>query len=168
MNALITRAVSKAFAIAGLAFFAGSVLASDGGMARGNLSIEIDGPPDQVAITQAYLVSGPDSLDAAKITRRIIFSAADMRPAIEACADANCALYFSQERVWVSLDDEAMMSWHAQINDKQASGMTSRAGLVLTTDKPDRVAGTLKLDMMGVKANIEFDAPLVTQSSPAE
>ena len=168
MNTLITRTVSTALAVATFTFFAPLVFAVDGGMAKGELSITFDGAPDHIAITNAYLVSGPDSLEPTKMTRRLIFSAADVGPAITACADANCALYSSKERVWVALDDATTMSWHAQINDKQASGMTSRSGLVLATDEPNHLAGTLKLDMMGVKANIEFDAHLMSQSPPSE
>ncbi len=168
MNTHFARAIFMTLVVTGLAFFALPIFAADAGTAKGTLSITVDGPPSRVEIAHAYLVTGGDSLAPTKVTRRLIFTATDVSRVIKACADADCAMYSIEEGMWIQLDDPTTLSWHAHIKSNQVGGMTSRSGLVLTTDKPDHLAGTITLDTMGVKTRIEFDAPLVKQSPAPE
>ncbi|MEO8460018.1 MAG: hypothetical protein ABI451_05775 [Dokdonella sp.] len=161
MNTPITRVIAIASVVTVMVLFALPIRAADGGSAKGALSVTGDGEPGHIEIANAYLVAGADSLEPNKIVRRVIFTSTDVRPVIEACSDADCAMYSIEEGMWIQLDDATMMSWWAKVKPVQISGMTGRSGLVLTTDKPDHLAGTLTLDTMGVKTRIEFDAPLV-------
>jgi len=128
--------------------------------ARGTLTVETESKPASVELAHAYLVSGPDTFDAKKITRRIVFTKSDERAAIAACSDVSCATLSSSDGMTIDLGEQSMASWWAHVHPMQYSGMSPSA-LKLSADSAERVAGTFQLDSGGAKASIVFDAPLV-------
>ena len=128
--------------------------------ARGTLVVQAEDKPLSVELRHAYLVIGPDTFETGKTTRRMVFAADDLRAMIEACKDIRCATMISSDGLVLELDDASTRYW-AHVRPMQYSGSLDRGGLVLHTDKPDRVEGTVKLNNSGVTTTVEFDAALV-------
>ena len=135
--------------------------ASAADSAQGTLVVQGEDKPLSMELSHAYFITGPDDLDATKITRRLLFTGADVRSTIAACEQSDCAMYSFSEGMWVQIDDTSTMRWWGKVKPVQQSGMLNRSALVLTTDQPDRLAGTLTLDNSGKPAKITFDASLV-------
>jgi hypothetical protein len=150
-------------ALAAMIFFSATLaLAAGSDSAKGTLTVETEkNKPASVELAHAYLVSGPDTFDPKKTTRRIVFTKIDERATIEACGDVSCATLSSSDGITVELGDEPAASWWAHVRPMQYSGMSQTGDLKLSADTAERVAGTFKIGMSGVKASIEFDAPLV-------
>jgi len=149
--------------LAGAAFHA---LAADS--AKGTLKMTSEGKPVSEEITHVYYITGPDSFAPEQTTRRLIFATTDTTAAIAACADARCAMSSIGNGITVELEAETPMArWWAHIRPTQQSGMGNRSIVSLTTDTPERVAGTLKIDSLGVKATITFDAELAKAFGPS-
>jgi len=138
-----------------------SVLAAGSDSAKGTLTVETESKPASVELAHAYLVSGPDTFDAKKTTRRIVFTKADERATIEACSDVSCATLSSSDGMTVELGDGSTANWWAHVHPMQYSGMSDPGDLKLGTDTAERVAGTFKIGTSGVKTSVVFDAPLV-------
>jgi len=134
--------------------------AASGDSAKGTLTVETESKPASVELAHAYLISGPDTFEAKKITRRIVFTKSDERATIEACSDVSCATLSASDGMTIDLGEESMASWWAHVQPMQYSGMSPTA-LKLSADGAERVAGTFNLAGGGVKASIVFDAPLV-------
>ncbi|HZX91870.1 MAG TPA: hypothetical protein VFE67_14605 [Rudaea sp.] len=140
---------------------AASALAAGSDSAKGTLTVETESKPASIELAHAYLVSGPDTFDPKKITRRIVFTKTDERATIEACSDVSCATLSSSDGMTVELGDEPTASWWAHVHPMQYSGMSQEGDLKLSADTDKRVAGTFKIGTSGVKTSVEFDAPLV-------
>ena len=139
---------------------AAPALAAGGDLAKGTLTVETESKPASVELVHAYLVSGPDTFDPKKATRRIVFTKTDERAAIEACSDVSCATLSSSDGMTVELGDEPAASWWAHVHPMQYSGMSQKSDLTLSVNTAERVAGTLKISTSGVKTTVEFDASL--------
>ena len=149
-------------ALAAMIFFSATpALAAGSDSAKGTLTVETENKPASVELAHAYLVSGPDTFDPKKTTRRIVFTKTDERATIEACSDVSCATVSSSDGITVELGDEPAASWWAHVRPMQYSGMSQTGDLKLSTDTAERVAGTFKIGTSGVKTSIEFDAALV-------
>ncbi|WP_395684036.1 hypothetical protein [Dokdonella sp.] len=140
---------------------------SSGDRAQGTLVVQAEDKPLHVDLKHAYLVIGPDAFEPNKTTRRLVFAADDLRAAIEACKEIRCATMISNDGLVLDLDDAGPRYW-AHVQPMQYSGSLDARGLVLRTDSPDRLAGTLMVDNSGVTTTIEFDAPLVKSFGPVE
>ncbi|HET7064502.1 MAG TPA: hypothetical protein VFI49_09495 [Rudaea sp.] len=140
---------------------AASALAASSDSAKGTLTVETEKAPASVELAHAYLVSGPDTFDAKKITRRIVFTKTDERATIEACNDVSCATLSSSDGMTVELGDDAAANWWAHVHPVQYSGMSDPGDLKLSTDTAERVAGTFKIGTSGVTTSVVFDAPMV-------
>jgi hypothetical protein len=131
------------------------------GSATGKLSLGGPDKPVELALKHAYYVRGADASDAAKGAARIIFSGADLGAAIEACKDAHCTTTISEDGMTLEIGDTAALHYWAHVTPMQIAGDLPRTALVLDTDTPTRVAGTLKIAGNGVTTTIKFDAPLL-------
>jgi len=152
---------SRTLIAAMLVFAVSFAWAAGADSAKGKLVVQGDDKPLSMELNHAYFITGPDEFDAAKTTRRVLFTGEDVRSAIEACEDAGCAMYSFSEGMWLQIDDSSTMRWWGKVKPVQQSRMLDRSALVLTTDTPDRLAGTLTLDSSGKPVKISFDAPLV-------
>ena len=128
--------------------------------ARGTLVVQGEDKPLSVELKHAHLVIGPDTFETGKTTRRLVFTADDLHAMIEACTEIRCATMIASDGLVLELDAASTRYW-AHVRPMQYSGSLDRGGLVLRTDKPDQVAGTVKLNNSGVTTTIEFDAALV-------
>jgi hypothetical protein len=134
-----------------------------GGTAKGTIKLK----DKTVDLKYAYLITGPDSFDPSKTVSTIIVTPNDISEKISECQSTSCAggisegmtigkeEFGSTTRVvyWVVTKDGMM----------QYSGNSDVSALVLSTDKPDRMAGKLSVDDStadGPKVDVEFDAPL--------
>ena len=136
------------------------VLAAD--TAKGSLKRTSEGKTVGIAINHVYYITGPDSFAPEQTTRRLIFATEDTRAAIDACTTASCAMTSIGDGMTVELEwDTPMARWWVHLPQAQQSGMGNASMLSLSTDTPERVAGTLKINSLGVETNIVFDAGLV-------
>ncbi|MFZ2235573.1 MAG: hypothetical protein WBP11_10590 [Dokdonella sp.] len=114
------------------------------------------------AINHVYYITGPDTFAPKQTTRRLIFAADDTRAAIDACDTASCAMSSIGDGMTVELEaDTPMARWWVHLPQAQQSGMGNASMLSLSTDTPERVAGTLTINSLGVETKIDFDAGLV-------
>ncbi|MEO7917592.1 MAG: hypothetical protein ABIR16_08100 [Dokdonella sp.] len=136
------------------------VLAAD--TAKGSLKRSSEGKEVSIAINHVYYITGPDSFAPEHTTRRLIFATEDTRAAIDACATASCAMSSIGDGMTVELEwDTPMARWWVHLPQAQQSGMGNASMLSLSTDTPERVAGTLKINSLGIETDIAFDAGIV-------
>lgn len=130
--------------------------------ASGSLKMVAQGKPVSIAIHHVYFITGPDSFAPKQTTRRLIFSTQDTSAAIDACATASCAMSAIGDGMTLELEaDTPMARWWVHLPRAQQSGMGNASMLSLATDTPQRVAGTLTINALGVETRIAFDAGLV-------
>jgi hypothetical protein len=165
MTASKSRRFPTAFAVALIAFAAPS-FAADNDSAKGKLILQSEDKPVSVELMHAYYITGPDQFDPKKTTRRIIFASEDVRAGIDACDEASCAMHALNDGMTIEMDDTSSMRYWAHVRPMQYSGMLERSALALGTDRPDRLAGTVKLANSGVTTTIVFDATLVKAFGP--
>ena len=137
------------------------VLAAGSDSAKGTLTVEKEKGTASVELMHAYLVSGPDTFDPKKTTRRIVFTKTDERATIEACSDVSCATLSSSDGMTIELGNGSEANWWAHVHPMQYSGMSEPGELKLSADTAERVAGTFKINTSGVKTSVVFDAPMV-------
>ena len=130
--------------------------------AKGSVEVTSEGKPISISINYVYYITGPDSFAPKQRTRRLIFTTDDARAAIDACATASCAMSSIGDGMTVELEaDTSMARWWVHVPSFQQSGMGNASMLSLSTDQPERVAGTLTINSLGVETKIDFDAGLV-------
>ena len=169
MSFLPLMPYSLAIAIAVVA--APAALAA-GGTAKGTLTYKAKTGPITVAPKFAYLVKGPDAVDAGKVIRKLIFSTVDLGSKIDACKTMSCTDADLGEGMTVDLDAGPRLNYWVVLNGQriQYSGTEPPASLKLTTNTPQRLAGTLAFDGAaagGAQVAIEFDTPLVKEMAKA-
>ncbi|MCI0345747.1 MAG: hypothetical protein L0221_09945 [Chloroflexi bacterium] len=125
-----------------------------------------------VALTRAYLVTGPDAVDPPKMVRPIILSEQDLGARVRASQTMSCASDGVMEGLVVDLDGGPRLNYWMTINDQlvQHSGTQPPAVLKASADEPTRLAGKLSFDdtaSLGPKIDVEFDAMLVTEFKAA-
>jgi len=164
---MIRTIIPSCFAVAliglGVPSFAAQT-ASDS--AQGTLVVQAQDKPLSVDLKHAYFLIGPDAFEANKTTRRVVFAADDLRATIKACKEVRCATTISNDGLVLELDDAGSASYWAHVQPMQYTSSVDAGGLVLHIDKPDRLAGTLKIDDSGVTARITFDAALLSTFGP--
>lgn len=138
-----------------------STFAASGDSAKGTLTVETQDKPASVELAHAYLISGPDSFDEKKMTRRIVFTKSDERATIEACEHVSCATLSSSDGMTIDLPEGSAPNWWAHVHPVQYSGTEDADALKLSVDTPERLAGSFKISTSAVSASIVFDAPLV-------
>lgn len=164
------RPICLAFATAALV--AAPAALATGGTAKGTLAYKAKSGPITVAPKYAYLVKGPDAVEPGKIIRKLIFSTMDLGARIDACKTMSCTDADLGEGMTVDLDAGPRLNYWVVLNGQriQYSGTEPPASLKLTTDTPQRLAGTLAFDGTaagGAQVAIEFDTPLVKEMAKA-
>jgi hypothetical protein len=157
-----TAAVVCAFVIAGIS---GSAWLA--GAAKGTLKYTSKSGPVEVAVKHAYLVKGPDIVTG-QTMRRLVFSVDDITAKLAACNEMRCMDGGIGEGMTVDFDAGPRLNYWFVAKDQliQYSGTAQPASATLTTDAPDRLAGTLRIDDRaagGPLVEVEFDARLVKE-----
>lgn len=130
--------------------------------AKGALKMTSEGKPVSIPINPVYYITRPDSFAPTQTTRRLIFSTEDARAAIDECNSARCAMSSVGDGMTVELEtDTPMARWWVHAHTTQQSGMGNASIVSLSTDTPQRVAGALTINSLGVDAKVTFDAILV-------
>ena len=117
-------------------------------------------------------MKGPDAIEPGKIIRKLILSTTDLGAKIDACKTMSCTDADLGEGLTVDLDAGPRLNYWVVLNGQriQYSGTEPPASLKLTTDTPQRLAGTLAFDGTaagGAQVAIEFDTPLVREMAKA-
>ena len=125
-----------------------------------------------VTLTHAYLVTGPDAVDARKMVRRLILSGKDLGAKMRACQTMSCTDGEVTEGLVVDIDGGPRLNYWMAINGQkiQHSGTQRPAALKTGADEPKRLAGKLSFDdtpSSGPKVDVEFDAALVKEFKAA-
>ncbi len=162
-----TQRISAAFVFSAFILFFFSNPAS-AGATHGTLTH----PKGTVTVTYAYLVKGPDALDTKKIIRRLILSANDIGPKIQACQAMNCVDADLTEGMTVDLDGGPRLNYWMVLKGGlvQYSGTKEIAALKVTTDLPKLLTGKLSFDdtaIGGPKVDVTFDATLLKEFTQA-
>lgn len=132
------------------------------GQASGKLTYKSANKTIEIPLQNVVFLSGPDPFEKDKMIRRLVFSEKDLSGGLTTCNDINC-LDSIMEGIQFDLNNTARINyWLSLDNQKiQYSGTAPREVLVLLTDKPDRLTGTLRLDNTGAGGpvvEITFDA----------
>ena len=133
---------------------------------KGTLTYKGPNKTFTVVVTHAYLVKGPDSFDANKTVRRLVFSTSDFSAMIKGATALDGFDGKLREGMIVDLVDGPRLNYWIVVNDQrvQYSGSVEPVALKSTVDAPDHLAGKLMFDDSsagGAKVEIEFDAPLL-------
>jgi len=133
--------------------------------AKGTLTYVSKTGPIVVTVTHAYLFRGPDVVSG-DIIRRLILSTEDLTADLKACQTMMCSSGGINQGLTVDFDLGPRLGyWFVANNQRvQYSGTALPASATLTTDAPDRLAGTLNIDGReagGPLVQVEFDARLV-------
>ena len=160
MKFSIQSRLTRAAILCSFALLSSLASADQAGTAKGTLAVDDDGGSLGGKIMHAYYITGPDSFDASNIQRIIVFTVDDQADAIAACADKSCAELPTVDGLKIDLSIEDMTQWSAHVGSVQRSGISGN-GLTLRTDTPGYLAGTFRLNVSGVTADIEFDTKLV-------
>ncbi len=133
--------------------------------AQGTIHYTSRSGPISVTVKHAYLVKGPDTVTD-KIVRRIVLSPDDLAPKLRTCATMICGDGDMEAGLTIDLDVGPRLNyWFVADGQRiQYSGTAVPSTLNLTTDTPQRMAGTWELDDSaagGPRAQIIFDATLL-------
>jgi len=154
-------------AIAFLAFPRPSVAAADG-EAKGNLNYK----GTTVTLKHAYLIKGPDAMDAKTILRRLILSRDDLGAAIQGCKTMKCVDGAMTEAMQVDFDaGPRLLYWITLNGDRlQYSGTAQPSVAKVSGNDPKRRAGKLSIDDAGAggpRVEVEFEATLLKEFTTA-
>lgn len=122
---------------------------------------------DSLALKYAWLVRGPDEMDASKTTLRIYLTDTDVGAKIKACRTLSCADGAMNDGVMVDFSDARHLGYSLRTNGgrQQYSGGTDPSAFTLSVNKPDHLAGKLHIDDAaagGAKVDAEFDLTLAS------
>lgn len=117
-------------------------------------------------VKYAWLVRGPDEMEAGKTLLRIYLSSADIGAEIKACKTFNCADGELEDGAMIDFSDARHLSYTVRLNGQRAqySGGTDGAAFKLSTNTPDHVVGKLHIDDIaadGARVDADFDLTLV-------
>lgn len=132
---------------------------------KGKLAYKTGNKSFDINIKSASFIAGPDGFDNGKKIRRLIFTTNALDDKIKSCSAMNCVDQYI-EGLQVDLDAAPRLLYWISLNNQlvQYSGTAQNEFLTLTTDSPERLAGTLKFDQSasgGPVVDIAFDAKLV-------
>jgi len=133
------------------------------GTATGTLTYVSKGAPITAMLKYAWLVRGPDAVDAKKTIRHLILSSADIGPKVSACKTMSCTDADLGSGMTVDLEGGPRLNYWVSLNGQlvQYSGSARPEALELTTDTATRLAGRLTIDDSGAggaKVDVTFDA----------
>jgi hypothetical protein len=135
--------------------------------ARGTLKYDSTSGPVTVTVTHAYLFKGPDIVSG-QTMRRLVLATEDIAAKLESCESMMCSAGGISQGMTVDFDAGPRLNYWFVANGQriQYSGTADPAAAKLSTDAPDRLAGTLNLDGRkagGPLVQVEFDARLVKE-----
>ena len=154
-------------AVVGLGLVMTAIVAVAAGEAKGTITHAAKTGTVVVTVKNAYLMKGPD-LVSGKTIRRIVLSTVDVLPALKTCENMMCADGGIEEGMTIDLDaGERVNYWFVANGQRvQYSGTADPASLKLTSNTPQRAAGSWSLDGRkggGPLIQVEFDATLVKE-----
>lgn len=155
MHAIRTKFVWSVLALAAST----AALAADG--ASGTISFH----GHAGAIKHAWMVRGPDEMDAGKTVLRIYLSSADIGAKIKACKTLSCADAALEDGAMIDYGDASHLAYAVRLEGErvQYSGATDRDAFTLSTTRPDHLAGKLHIDDSaagGAKIDAQWDVAL--------
>jgi hypothetical protein len=141
-----------------------AVVHADG---KGTITLQSKKGPVNVEIRHAYLMKGPDPASGKPI-RRVVLSAADVAAALKKCDNMSCSDGGIGDGMTLDFDAGSRLNYWAVGNDQlvQYSGTAAPDAAKLTTDTPQRIAGTVTIDARssgGPVVKVQFDAALVKE-----
>lgn len=169
MQQLPLQSASRSMAAAAMALLlvASSQAAAAPASAEGRVGFDNGAAAD---LRHGYFIVAPDTFAPHPMTRRLIFSTADVASKIAACAEATCAMVSPDDGLTIEIDPEMpMLRFWSRVDGKQFSGMVPIAEhLTLSSDSEARMAGTLKFNSIGVTADLQFDLDLTRTFPPKQ
>jgi hypothetical protein len=158
--------VAAALAVGATAVFlsAGMISADD---AKGTIAYQSKKGALTIEVKHAFLVKGPDVVGG-KTIRRLVLSVADVGPALRKCNDMSCSDGGIGDGMTIDFDAGARLNYWFVANDQlvQYSGTARPDTVKLTTDTPQRLAGTIAIDDRGAGGpvvKVQFDATLLKE-----
>lgn len=135
------------------------------GEAKGTITHQSKSGKVVVTVTHAFLVSGPDAVTGKPI-RRVVLATSDVSGALKACERMMCADGGIEEGMTIDFDAPPRLNYWFVANGQrvQHSGTADPQTVTLTTDTPQRIAGSWTLDATssgGPSIKVQFDAELV-------
>jgi hypothetical protein len=118
-----------------------------------------------VILKYAWLVKGPYEREPGRMIRRLILSANDIGPKLQACKTMGCASSQVTEGMTVDFDTPPRLDYWVAVNGQkvQYSYGAMPEAFVARTNDADRLAGRLTIDDVGAggpKVDAEFDVTL--------
>ena len=138
MNAIRTKLVCSLLSLA----------ASTAALAADSASGTISFQGHSGAITHAWMVRGPDEMEAGRTVLRIYLSSADIGAKIKACKTLSCADGAIEDGAMVDYGDARHLAYAVRLDGErvQYSGGTDPGAFALSKNMPDQLAGTLHID----------------------
>lgn len=135
--------------------------------AKGTLTFKSKSGPVVVDVKHAFLVKGPDIVTGATM-RRVVLSVVDVGPALARCDNMMCSDGGIGEGMTIDFDAGPRINYWFVGRDQlvQYSGTADAASVKLTTNTPERLAGTWDLDASGAGGpviKVQFDASLIKE-----
>lgn len=160
--------IRNTYLVLALSLTVATAASAQAGTAKGSLTYT----KGSAALTNAYLVKGPDSFDATKMIRKLIFSPTDIGAKILACTTLSCVEGGLDAGLTVELDAGPRLNYWMVLNNQlvQYSGTQEPTALQKTADDAKHLAGKLAFDASaagGPKVDVVFDAPLVKEFTKA-
>jgi len=123
-------------------------------------------------VKYAFLVRGPDEMNAGKTLLRIYLSSADIGAKIKACKTLHCADVTLEDGAMVDFSDASHLNYSVKLNSQrtQYSGATNGEAFTLATHTPDHLVGKLHIDDSaadGAKIDADLDLTLVSTFTTA-
>lgn len=165
-SAEVRSIVSTLLAVAGLIVACGAGAAE--GAASGTVTYQTRSGGVTATPTHAFLLRGPDAVDALRMIRRLVLSASDLGARIAACKTMSCVDAELGEGITVDISEGPRLDYWVVFNGQkvQYSGTAPPAALRLRTDTPSHLAGKLVIDDSsagGPRVDVEFDASMTRE-----
>jgi hypothetical protein len=136
------------------------------GPAKGTMVFKNKGKEAKTTFTHAFLVKGPDGVDATKILRRVLLTNADVADKLKACETMACVDAAFGHGLQVDWDAGPRLLYWLTLNGVQFSGTADPKAFTPREYQDHRIAGRLTFDATfagGPTVDVEFDAPLVKE-----
>lgn len=138
------------------------------GTAKGTMVYTSKGKDIKTSFTYAFLVRGPDGLDATKTVRRLLLTTTDIGAKLKACETMGCVDQAFAQGLQVDWDAGPRLNYWLTLSDQtvQFSGTADPKSFTPMENQDTRLAGRLSFDATfagGPKVDVEFDASLVKE-----
>ena len=142
--------------------------AAASGLAKGTMVFKSKGKDIKTTFTHAFLIRGPDGVDATKILRRVLLTNADIGAKLKACETMACVDAAFGSGLQVDWDAGPRLRYWLTLNEGavQFSGTADPKAFTPVEYQDNRIAGKLAFDVTltgGPIVDVEFDATLVKE-----